>query len=253
MVACAGADTASNDPTGAVPADPAAHPAAAGSATTPSSTSTTPAPAAAGTSADATTLISAAQQAIGTLNPATSSYQHATSVNEATGTWQVDCSGFLDYLLSTHLPAAFSALGPPKSGPRPLASDFYYFFGGLTTADPGPTGTPTWYRVGKPAQLRAGDVMVWLDPASASGDTGHVMLVLGPPTNGRAGELLVKVADSANSGHASDTRAAGQTGPGIGTVGLSIDGNGDAVGYFWRGGESALASTPSPVVFGRLE
>ena len=62
----------------------------------------------------------------------------------------------------------------------------------------------------------------------------------------------MKVVDSAGSGHANDTRGSSYSGPGTGTLGIKVDSNGLAVGYYWRGGQSTTLNT-TRLAFGHLE
>ncbi|HEY1971982.1 MAG TPA: hypothetical protein VGH89_28765 [Pseudonocardia sp.] len=163
-------------------------------------------------------------------------YQHTTEVNEQTGTFDYDCSGFVDYALRRVDPAAYRAL--PVSTTRPLAQDIVNQIRGAThSAKAGP-----WHQVPTVRELRPGDLLSWLTPRDSDSDnTGHVMVVLATPTRSpRAGnEWLVRVADSTMSPHADDTRIGGSpTGLGTGTIGLVTDSSGRPSAYYWRGGLS---------------
>jgi hypothetical protein len=176
-----------------------------------------------------------------------SQYAHTTYVDEATGTFDFDCSGFLDYAMSRALPAAFADL-QHASVSRPLAADYEKFISGLGA------GTARWQRLSRAAELAPGDIIAWLKPASiATSDTGHVMVVDGAPQAGATpGEWNVLVIDSATSGHGpTDTRTASGQGIGAGTIVLMVDANDAPTGYHW----STLSySTPytTPVALGRL-
>jgi hypothetical protein len=66
------------------------------------------------------------------------------------------------------------------------------------------------------------------------------MVALDTPTKNsrRAGEWLVRVADSTTSPHAHDSRFAGTDGLGAETVGIVTGNSGQPTGYYWRGGTS---------------
>ena len=65
-------------------------------------------------------------------------YQHATHVVEAQGVFDVDCSGFADYILGRALPTPYGALIAEASAhPRPLAVDYVNFFAGPPAASSG--------------------------------------------------------------------------------------------------------------------
>ncbi|WP_028924757.1 hypothetical protein [Pseudonocardia acaciae] len=167
----------------------------------------------------------------------TTRYQHTTAVNAAEGEYFYDCSGFLDYALQRSLPTHLAALPVSETKGRPLAQDFEHHF--RESTDGGP-----WRKVATVADLRPGDVIAWLaTPTSKTRDTGHVMVVLREPEHNprRPDEWTVEIADSTSSPHARDSRGDDEEGLGTGTVGLSVDGSGRPVGFYWRGGVSRAA------------
>lgn len=173
-------------------------------------------------------------------------YQHTTEVDAAKGAFFYDCSGFVDYALGRSAPAALSALPITTSAGRPLAQDFEHH---LRSAD-GP-----WRPVATVPELLPGDVITWLaTPDSKTRDTGHVMVVPRAPEHNpdRPDEWLVRVADSTVSPHSGDSRRAGEQGLGTGMVGLSSDGSGRPVGFYWRGGVSKAVKL-TDIALGRLE
>lgn len=175
-------------------------------------------------------------------------YQHRTAVAAREGGYYFDCSGFVDYALAHSRPANLEAL-PVTRSTRPLASDFVRHFRAVAA---GTAGGP-WTSVGTVPELRPGDVIAWLRPAEVkSRNTGHVLVVLETPVANprRAGEWLVKVADSTTSPHAEDSRGKSDDGLGTGTIGLSVDAAGHPVGYYWRGGVSAVLKQ-TEIAFGR--
>ena len=169
-------------------------------------------------------------------------YQHITDVDEQTGRFDYDCSGFVGYALRRIDPAAYRAL--PVSKTRPLAQDI------VTAIRAG----GFWQRVPAVTELGPGDLVAWLTPDDSDSDnTGHVMIVLAVPTRSqRAGEWLVQVADSTTSPHAADRRVAGgPTGLGQGTIGLTTDTSERPVAYYWRGGVSTKLEH-TEIALGRL-
>ena len=177
----------------------------------------------------------------------TSHYQHRTSVDEKDGSFDYDCSGFVDYALGRVLPAALAAL-PVTTSTRPLAADIERH---LETI--GDSGADPWRRVPTVADLAPGDVVAWLATEdSNTDDTGHVMIVNGSPTpdpNG-AGRWLVPVADSTVDPHGDDSRHDDETGLGTGTIGLVVDEHGHPTAFAWRGGISTRWHTTS-IALGR--
>jgi hypothetical protein len=174
-------------------------------------------------------------------------YQHTTRVEEAKGKFFYDCSGLVDYALSQVLPADAEAL-PTSTSVRPLAGDIeHYLHGGLAGSIGG------WQAIARVDELGPGDVVAWLATEdSKTGDTGHVMVVLAAPTRNpvRRDEWLVRVADSTLSPHALDSRHAGDTGLGTGTIGLHVDGLGAPTAFYWQGGVSKQAK-PTDISLGR--
>jgi cell wall-associated NlpC family hydrolase len=173
------------------------------------------------------------------------SYRHATTVDEEAGAYHVDCSGFVDYLLARAAPAALAALprSPPRH-PRPRAADFVAAVS---------AGAPPWRRLGRVADLEPGDVVAWLRPEdSPSKNTGHVMIVDGPPRPRAAGEWAVPIIDSTGLRHgASDSRARESTGVGRGTIVLVVDAAGAPVAFRWSQASTARARATT-VVLGRI-
>lgn len=173
-------------------------------------------------------------------------YQHTTKVDEASGSFMYDCSGMLDYALSRVLPADAAAL-PTSTSVRPLAADIERYLRAASGSVDG------WQAVSRVDELGPGDVAAWLATEnSKTGDTGHVMVVLAPPTRNpaRRDEWLVQVADSTLSPHANDSRRPGQTGLGTGTIGLLSDDGGGPTAFYWQGGVSQQPK-PTEIAFGR--
>ncbi len=179
----------------------------------------------------------------------TSTYQHLTNVDETSGRYNYDCSGFLDYSLQRVIPEAYTELPISKAkAHRPLAQDFYTLFASKTQ------DAQHWERIRKASDLRGGDVVAWLRPQdNDSKNTGHVMLVRAKPSPNpnQPNEILIPVIDSTSSPHARDSRHKGESGLGTGTIGVIINGEGEPISYHWRGGESRRTET-TPIAFGRV-
>jgi hypothetical protein len=177
-----------------------------------------------------------------------STYAHKTHVVEAGGVFDLDCSGLIDYALKRVNLRAYRDFPLSKpSAKRPLAQDIYGYL-----AAPG--ASSQWHRVLKTADLQPGDVIAWLRPPdNETANTGHVMVVAEVPTANPAfpGEMLVRIIDSTESPHASDTRPTGTAGVGSGVIGIIDDASGSPVSYRWRGGVSRKEEA-TPIAFGRL-
>jgi cell wall-associated NlpC family hydrolase len=180
-----------------------------------------------------------------------STYSHRTSIDEASGAYHYDCSGFVGYALEGSAPSAFDELRAATSR-RPLARDFQQFFASL------PSRRAThWARVARVSELQPGDVVAWLKvPGSTSKNTGHVVVVHGPvtPEGEDPGSYLVPIADSTALRHGrTDSRFASKaTGLGTGTLVLVADPGGAPVAYRWslEGRSRQLATT---FAMGRLQ
>jgi hypothetical protein len=171
-------------------------------------------------------------------------YDHTTYIDETTGTFDVDCSGLVNFVLEQVVPEAFAEL-QQASATRPLAEDYVTFM-----AAPPPAAV-RWHKVSAPSALVPGDIIAWTEPKSVdSSDTGHVMIVVAPPVSA-TGELDIKVFDSTDTPHGpSDPRTvSGTTGVGEGSVAITVDASGAATGFRWAIDKGVIAYT-TPVSLG---
>lgn len=179
-------------------------------------------------------------------------YEHTTVVDESTGSFRYDCSGFLGYALARVLPAQFSAVKTFASVSRPLAKHYQMFFASI---DPSAKKSG-WSRVSRAIDLRPGDVVAWLKPADLiSTNTGHVMIVRAAPTLNpkRSDEVIVPITDSSASFHGStDSRYPSGEGLGTGPIGIIVDSVGAPIRYRWTGGVSTKEYSTA-ITLGRPE
>lgn len=178
------------------------------------------------------------------------SYEHTTTVDEASGTFRFDCSGFVGYALSRVLPSRLEAVKAFSAVARPLAKHYEAFFASLSSAAP----KAGWRRIDRAVDLQAGDVIAWLKPADlVSNNTGHIMIVRGRPTVNpkRADEIVITVIDATASFHGpTDTRAPSSSGLGSGPIGIIVDGKGAPLRYRWTGTYSTKEYTTA-ITFAR--
>ncbi len=159
-------------------------------------------------------------------------YSHEVAVDEASGTFDYDCSGFIDYALDRVLPEHFREL-EAATRVRPLAQDFVTYFTG------GPYSLPAdWAKVARVADLLPGDIVAWLAVPDDYGDTGHVMLVRNPPrADSRIpGAYDVDIWDSTLDVHGTADSRVGKTnatGLGTGTIVVYADGSGAPTNHSW--------------------
>lgn len=159
-----------------------------------------------------------------------STYTHQLHIDEGRGRFDYDCSGFVGYALSRVDPQALRAVRDVP-GSRPLAKHFEAFFSHLS-----PLGAGRWQPVRRVDALAPGDVIAWKRPAeSTSKNTGHVVLVAGPPLARSAHELVVPIIDSTAAPHGrGDSREPRHaTGLGQGAIVLQVDDAGRPTGFRW--------------------
>jgi cell wall-associated NlpC family hydrolase len=139
-------------------------------------------------------------------------YQHDTYVDVATGTYDMDCSGFVGYVLQQVAPRHLLTIPSDSRADRPLAFDFYDRFSGLPAE-----GADGWQPVQALAGVKRGDIVAWkselIEPHS---NTGHVFIVVDEPEFFDDGVISVLVYDSSNIRHYDDTRGQGGTSPATG-------------------------------------
>lgn len=137
-------------------------------------------------------------------NARTTSYQAITHVDESTGTYQFDCSGFAQWVLKQSHPEAarWVARGLPH---RPLARNFQSRIAKIAADKP----RGGWARIERVAEIQPGDVLAWVKPREIkSVNTGHVVFAMLPPRPLTPGSntYLLRVADATRLWHVDDTR-----------------------------------------------
>jgi cell wall-associated NlpC family hydrolase len=156
------------------------------------------------------------------------------------GVYELDCSHYVDHILQTVCPRAYSNLTLWTGEQDPDSANYYNFFSHLTTN----MGTD-WNKVNNAYQLQPGDILVfrYLN-SSGIAKGGHVMVVMDAPTpDNDNNALMVRVSDSAFGGHSDDTRPLHNSGVGIGTLLLKVDPiNGQPSAYAWNIGASWRSS-----------
>jgi cell wall-associated NlpC family hydrolase len=171
------------------------------------------------------TLIAEARRELAAVK--SSHYVHRTQVDEPTGRFDFDCSGFVGYALARAAPEAYAELHR-FAGRRPLATDFVSLAAGNKSAQ--------WTRVASVESLAPGDLIAWTRPADVvSRNTGHVMVVDETPRRTATGEWEIPIVDSTAAPHGKrDLRKQShQTGLGRGVVVLSVGEQGAPLGYRW--------------------
>jgi hypothetical protein len=174
-------------------------------------------------------------------------YQHVTDIDERTGEYYCDCSGFVSYLIRKELPAHYEAVPFPKPWRHPRAVEFHDAF---AAAPAEPTSGQLWQRVTKLVDARPGDVASWRKAKiPEKGVTGHIVLFDSTPKPVAENLYEVLVIDSTSRPHKDDTRKPDQTGVGRGTIYLRTDGDGRPVAFATRSAEGPF--TPYSIAIGR--
>jgi len=162
-----------------------------------------------------------------------SSYQlGGTRIDSDRGVYVVDCSSYVDHILNTVFPRAYSSLVNWSGTEKPTSDDYYHYF-----SDLGSKSTNYWNPVAEVNNLRPGDILVFRN-TSVSGyeHGGHVMIVMDKPKQETDG-YSVRVSDAAPSGHSKDTRPLHTSGIGIGTLLLKVNPHtSQPSAYAWKQG-----------------
>ena len=173
-------------------------------------------------------------------------YQHSTHVDRAGGVYDMDCSGFVDYLLKRIAPAQFAQLQIEPGHARPRAAMYFELFKGLHKSP-----LPGWEVVQKLGDARRGDIIAWqlVSSTQESGDTGHVVIVAAAPVEQTDGLYRVEVYDSSEIRHDNDSRPEGTNGVGKGVITFRVDAFGEPVGFQFN---SHAHFHEEPIAIGRL-
>jgi hypothetical protein len=175
-------------------------------------------------------------------------YTHETYVDVATGTYDMDCSAYVGYVLQRIAPQHYDTIHNGGGSHGPLAVDFYHRFQVLP-----PGGADGWRPVQPLADARRGDIVAWDFPEAKPGDnTGHVFIVVDDPEVLDDGVVAVRAYDSSNVIHYDDTRGHGgdtpATGVGSGTIHFRYIGSG--IQFKFGPGDKYHGA---PVAIGRIE
>jgi hypothetical protein len=172
------------------------------------------------------------------------------SIDDETGTYDVDCCGFVSYVLECIAPEHYDLIPKVDGWPVPQAFKYEEYFHNLPT-----DGSVGWRRIDRLADSRRGDIIAWrLLQSDSAGDTGHVFIVADDPEVLEAGLYAVRAYDSSNVLHYDDSRDLGdgeqQTGVGTGTIHFEVDGTGKPTTFQFGPGDPCLSA---PIAIGRIE
>jgi hypothetical protein len=171
------------------------------------------------------------------------------TADDATGVYRFDCLGFVDHVLMDADMASYKEIG---KNVNPSIESYSAYFNKLDAKVPNALG---WTKVTWPADLKPGDICLWLKPSTL--DTGHMWIIAGEPKVNpkRTDEVMVRIFDSTGTVHSDDSRTGSsfKTGLGSGILGFMVDRNGNPVGLYWEGGiSSGAGEKDTTIVCGRL-
>jgi hypothetical protein len=173
-------------------------------------------------------------------------YQHKTYVVLSKGIYDMDCSGFVDYLLKRVAPQQYANLPIETGHTQPRAAMYFDLFHGL----PGNPMTG-WKSIDRLADAERGDIIAWSLEASTQkpGDTGHVVIVASFPILANKREYQVAVYDSSGIHHEDDSRPKATNGIGKGVITFKVDDLGAPVGFQFN---SLAHFHLEPIAVGRI-
>jgi hypothetical protein len=177
-------------------------------------------------------------------------YQHKTFVDVTTGTYDMDCSGYVGYVLGQIAPLHYHAIPKETHQDRPRAFEYPDFFSSLP-----PDGAHGWRRIDRLADARRGDIIGWsFGQILPHQDTGHVVIVADDPEPTADGALSVRVYDSSQVPHFDDTRGHGgdspETGLGSGNILFRVNDAGKGIAFQFGPSDPFYFY---PILIGRLE
>jgi hypothetical protein len=175
-------------------------------------------------------------------------YSHKNHVDVETGTYNVDCNGFVGFVLKEAAPQHFAQITPEPRHKLPRAFIYAAYFANLPS-----TGTNDWLQVPRLADARPGDIIAWslTDPPPGDKNTGHVVVVADDPVDKGDNKLSVRVYDSSDVIHHDDTRGVSpRTGVGIGTIWFSVGVAGNPTAFQFGPNDHFH---PEPIAIGRLQ
>lgn len=183
-------------------------------------------------------------------NVQSTDYQHTLSVDVDRGIYDLDCNGFVSFVLERSAPDHYAMIPKEATQLRPRAFEYYEFFNSLT-----PESSGGWHRIDFLRDARRGDIVAWRFPViEKHHDTGHVLFAAESPTEDISGIFSLRLYDSAAEPHFSDTRGdgAGQfpTGVGSGVINFKVDDAGRPIAFQFAPSDQFESL---PIAIGRLE
>jgi hypothetical protein len=177
-------------------------------------------------------------------------YQHNAYIDEATGTYDVDCSDYVSYVLERVSKRRLDMIPKEDWWPVPRAYKYYEYFHGLSLKDSG-----GWRQIEQLAHVRRGDIIAWQLPGSIEKDrdTGHVFVVADTPSALEGPLLSVRACDSSVLRHYDDSRVQDgifHDGVGSGAIHFRVDAAGRPIAFQFGPGDHFHED---PIAIGRIE
>jgi hypothetical protein len=158
-------------------------------------------------------------------------YSHKTIVDARSGTYAVDCSGLVCIILQEVAPQHLQNVPIARGEKRQRAVEFHDAFAAAPTSQPATSG---WRRIERLADARPGDLLAWRHRTIVPGqNTGHIVVIDRPPVDEGHGVVRVAIIDSTSLLHGEDSRKAGTSGVGRGTMWFHVDVEGRPVAFRW--------------------
>jgi hypothetical protein len=167
-------------------------------------------------------------------------YVHTPSVDAAAGIYDVDCSGFVSWILQQIASRHLQQIPVDDTAHRPLAHNYYQFFASRSVE-----AAQGWQRISGLGNARKGDLVAWqLADNPHGGDTGHVFVVHATPVANPDGTLRIHVIDASDVKHFADSRGTGPgqfaTGVGSGFIHFQLDGDGNPTAFQFNANETPV-------------
>jgi hypothetical protein len=173
-------------------------------------------------------------------------YTHTQFVDAGAGIYDVDCSGFVSWILQQIASRHLQQIPVDASAKRPLAHDYYQFFASRSVE-----AAQGWQQISGLGNARKGDLVAWqLAETPHGGDTGHVFVVHASPVANQDGTLRVSVIDASDVKHFDDSRGTGSTGVGSGFIHFQVDGDGNPTAFQFNATDAPVAV---PIAICRIE
>jgi hypothetical protein len=178
-------------------------------------------------------------------------YVHTQHVDAPIGVYDVDCSGFVSWILQQIAPRHLQQIPVDDSAGRPLAHDYYEFFV-ARSADEAAQG---WRQIFGLGNAGRGDLIGWkLADTPHGGDTGHVFVVQALPLPNPDGTFRVSVIDASDVKHFEDSRGTGPgqfaTGVGSGFIHFEVAGDGNPTAFQFNAAETPVTA---PIAICRIQ